>query len=160
MEYLGAWGDVAVWHPNVTFGGTFRGEDTNSDGFIMLDEISSLIVDTPFPPDFVVGCPPAGVDGIGPTDCKFSAFSYQIGGPLTFSAAYQITTGGYPLYEYSFWPEHSITMYPANLGDGYTYSFVDATTFDISSAVPEPSTYAMLLGGLGLISCAARWRKG
>jgi hypothetical protein len=42
-----------------------------------------------------------------------------------------------------------------NIFDGETWTRVDA----IVSAVPEPSTYALMLAGLGLIGCAARWRK-
>jgi hypothetical protein len=43
-------------------------------------------------------------------------------------------------------------------GQGASFRF-DGVYTDVAAAVPEPSTYAMLLAGLGLVGAIARRRK-
>ena len=53
---------------------------------------------------------------------------------------------------------HTITNTSDNAITGYLYSYVSVsgTSYASTSPVPEPSTYAMLLAGLCLITCASR----
>lgn len=153
---MNASGEIHAWHPAMTYGGTFRGEDIDSDSVIRLDEISSLRMTSS--PDFVVGCPAAGIGVAGASDCHLSNFTYHVGGELAFSASYQISDNGDPLHHFSFSPPYGMTWEPTHLGDGYEYRITENTTFQIT-AVPEPATCAMMLGGLGVLGFAARRRK-
>ncbi|GGY38255.1 PEP-CTERM sorting domain-containing protein [Pseudoduganella albidiflava] len=146
--------ELIAWYPNITYSGTFRGEDIDHDSVIRLDEISSLRM-TDYHPDFVVGCPAAGPSVVGPSDCMLTSFTYELGGDLAFSAAYQISDRGDSYHWFGFSPPYGMSWEPAHHGDGYEYRITDDTIFQIA-AVPEPASWIMLLSGLGLVVATIR----
>lgn len=144
--------------------GSFSGHDTNSDGYVDKDEITSFFLNGM---DYL-GCAGNSNDYY---HCGTEKFQYQIGGGLEFSAGERgddpegaFRSGHYYMsgeqeFDYSFTPFSS--SYNAYLWTGQT-------AFNINSAVvlgapalsvPEPGTWAMLATGLLLVTGMARRRQ-
>ena len=87
---------------------------------------------------------------------------------LTIYALVAGSPSGPALMQYSGGPTHAITLLPATFGSGdYRLSFGGTTsggggesgTLSFFAAVPEPSTWAMMLLGFGGIGFAMRRRR-
>jgi hypothetical protein len=137
-----------------TLTGSFAGHDANGDGTVARNEISSLILNGY---DYV-GCESQSNDF---WKCGAEAFSYTPGGALEFTAgqggadpegwvgAGHYYVAGEQEYGFDFRPGQFNT---------WAYQWAPETTFAIS-AVPEPATWAFLLGGMPLAAWAARRRQ-
>lgn len=91
----------------------------------------------------------------------------QINGGLTLDGTFNVTAragfglGTYDLIDYT----GALTNNVLDIGSapaGYTYAIDLSTAGQVNlvvSAVPEPSTYALALGGFGLLLCAQRARR-
>jgi hypothetical protein len=91
-------------------------------------------------------------------DRPFS-FTYGTAFDGTFGLDLHVSLGAYAVGDYML-----VTDSEGNLQEYYTYAYALAGMKDVVltvqvSAVPEPATYAMLLGGLGAIAWVARRRK-
>jgi len=102
--------------------------------------------------------------GVPGTAQGFFANVASVGGDLNFSAAnlngamLPITNMGAFSGSLFFMTPASGTLVLTIMGtDKGTASY--AGTLDVSTPVPEPATYGMLLGGLTLLAAAARRRK-
>lgn len=149
------------WSPLATIKGDFKGEDLNGDDIITLDEISRLGIDAGGGRSELIGCPGTAWNTGGLTNCSISAFSYVKGGDLTLRVGGEWTSSG-SIYSYKSW---------SMPGGGYSSSSNDVccgnswanatpeTTFTMTAAVPEPSTWAMLGAGLLMTAGAVRRRQ-
>jgi len=92
--------------------------------------------------------------GSGTTPDDFDTLLLTIGGEFAFPAQWQqwsagLTVEGEGRFAFRY------------LGDASTLSYVGLDTVRVVTAVPEPSSYLMLLGGLGALGASARrLRKG
>ncbi|WP_170300159.1 PEP-CTERM sorting domain-containing protein [Pseudoduganella buxea] len=145
-----------------TISGSFSGSDSNRDGVLDKSEIFSLVLNGM---NFVA----CAADSNANYHCGTDVFNYRIGGALQFEAGlfgydnegysgggYSFTSGKSEI-DYSYSPNHY--MRNARL-------WTDATHFSITPAwsgsvlpVPEPSTWSMLLIGMGFASFAAIRRR-
>lgn len=142
------------------FYGSFSGSDSNADGIISLDELTSLNSD--------------GYSFIEPGDggclanwtpylrCEIGSFNYKLTGELDYALHHwgndeyvmgwygSVRTGDRFIYG----------SYSDVRSSESTYLWSDRTTFTISPApVPEPGTLPMALAGLALVGLAARRAK-
>ncbi|WP_107141506.1 PEP-CTERM sorting domain-containing protein [Pseudoduganella armeniaca] len=143
-----------VFLPDRQLHGSFTGADGNGNGILERLEITSLILNGK---DFVA-CEPDSNDYY---ICGAQAFSYTLGGALSFKAGeygsdpegwvggghYFIAGDGE--YMYSYRPSHD---------ERRAWLWTDKTGLVIASPNPEPSTWAMLGGGLLVTAWAARRR--
>ena len=137
-----------------TLTGSFAGHDDDGDGTVSRAEITTLFLDGY---DYV-GCQGQSNDF---WKCGTEAFSYTPGSALQFTAgqggadpegwvgAGHYYVAGQQEYGFSFHPNQFHT---------WSYQWTPETTFTIS-AVPEPASWAFLLGGMPLAAWAARRRK-
>ena len=150
------------WAPNATIKGYFRGDDLNNDNIISRNEIERFGI------RFGAGavaeltvCPERDSSVSGYTGCRIDSFSYAIGGTLSFDAAVEYSSNA-SVYNYYYWdmPTKGYSNFSADICCG-SQSFVPTadTRFSIITAVPEPSTWAMLGGGLLIAAGAARRRS-
>lgn len=110
------------------------------------------------------------------TQYKFSFLYDGGGGGSTTQIAYslgsllsgKVLTGSMDVYDGTPWRTFSTNFTPTISGTetlnfmpngAYSGGFIDAVQISQVSAVPEPSTYAMMLAGLGLLGFAQRRRK-
>ena len=84
--------------------------------------------------------------------------STAVGTPQTFLETSNSTANGtWGTLSYGSTPITSITILPTSgVNSTFAYGF-DNVTFT-PSGVPEPSTWFLLLAGLGLLGCVNRWR--
>jgi len=122
-----------------TLAGSFEGSDIDGDGTLQALELASFVA-------MYTGAPPAtatfAIDAIGAGD----QFSFVLAtGDLSFSVSDSLNrsiSGG-------------TSVFSSVVGN----DFVDAGGSLLVSAVPEPATAALLLGGLGLLATRRRGRK-
>jgi hypothetical protein len=143
--------------------GSFTGGDTNGDGVIGREEISSF---------FINGTNYLNCGGGEYYQCGTDSFTYRIGGALNFIAGASGSdpegyAGGIHYFQTGDreWEYHYT---PVSVSET-SHRWTDETAFTISSgimsgadvpAVPEPGTWAMLASGLLLVSAAgARARR-
>lgn len=149
FSYVGAlrsydWPGSELWLSDYQINGSFTGEDKDHNGVLSLTELSSLKIE---------GTDINASDYVpqGNCDCSLQLFNFKLKEQsLFFAAGYQsgvssfITSSG--VYVSSGHNEH------------LNYYFEDDTVFTLT-AVPEPSTYAMMGAGLLGIAVAQRRRK-
>lgn len=85
--------------------------------------------------------------------CYFD-FSYTPGNPLVFSSYAAVYHGSEFIYEFNYYTNNEMSW-------GYEPFYfgrleVGPETIVTLAQVPEPSTYAMLAAGLGLLACSRR----
>jgi hypothetical protein len=138
-----------------TVSGRFGGVDLNHDNKIELSELNELVIDGR---DFLT----CGVIDYSHR-CSLSAFSYVLGGKLSFTAERNDS------WDYGDWADSTGAKYFADsyverqyfspyVGLVWNEFFTSRTTFTIT-AVPEPQTYAMLAAGLALLIGAGKWKR-
>lgn len=129
------------------FSGYFVGNDDNLNGMFETAEVSDFVVD--------------GAHFVGPQatcDRCFLSLNYTPGGSLVFNSGREdYATADGVFYYYNYYNNNGMSwgfdgFYSRRLEVG------PETTVTITQ-VPEPTTYAMLLGGLSLLGFAARKRK-
>jgi hypothetical protein len=81
-------------------------------------------------------------------------FAGYAGDTLLYALDVNSSTAGPTLVSFSQWDK--LTRVVVSDGDGSAQSALDNITID---AVPEPATYAMLLGGLAVLAAAARRQR-
>lgn len=81
-------------------------------------------------------------------------FEGYVGNVLTYSLDVHATTAGPTFVSFDDW--NNLNMVVMSDGDGSLHSVVDNITV---SAVPEPGTYAMLLGGLAMLGAVSRRKR-
>jgi len=101
----------------------------------------------------ISGCGGSGANGLAATDASRSSDGNQI----TFDFGTPLTAGEYSANLQIFASASSFIDPPAFFTDVSGNSFsIDV----VAPALPEPSTYALMLAGLGALGFAARRRKG
>lgn len=149
--YTGFVNDGA-FNPHVKYGGSFSGRDLNNDGVLTKNELTSMVV---LDVDYTK-CT------AGP-DCTLD-FSFDYKNGLSIAAHYYDDNAPY----YETWSQRTFKT-----GDyAYRYAanrvsipfsrldyFSPQTQLQVLSAVPEPSAYAMMGLGLGLVALAAMCRR-
>lgn len=151
---------TGILDPNYRVSGSFTGEDTNHNGWLERDELTSLnLASTMMSSRDYMLCGMIWEPGV---QCSVNSFSYQIGHGLFINTRMD--------YHDEFGMHYSGTSFNSQVSD-YNYAFspwdsfskemqiVPQTRVEITAAVPEPETYAMLGAGLLLLSAAARRRK-
>lgn len=140
--------------PDRILTGSFTGQDSNGDGTFSRAEITSLVLNGY---DFVA-CQSLSNEY---WTCGAEAFSYTRGGKLEFTAGQGGTDPerwrGAGHYYVAGQQESGFDFRPGEFNI-WAYEWTPQTTFTISPA-PEPSTWALLLGGMPLLGWAARRRK-
>ncbi|NHZ79710.1 PEP-CTERM sorting domain-containing protein [Massilia sp. CCM 8695] len=144
-------GDTTKWDPAANIKGTFSGTDSNGDGKLVFSELSLLQV--------------GGFDYVGCSWGKCGSdytFSYTPNGQLDFNVSrYSNDPEGYVFWStvYETGASADFKTYTLGTPSGASYVWTPQTTLSITSAVPEPSTYAMLVAGSLLVGGAARARR-
>lgn len=144
-------GNTTKWYPTATIKGTFSGTDSNGDGKLVFSELSLLQVD--------------GFDYVG---CSWGTclsdytFSYTPDSQLDFKVRrFSNDPEGYVFWStvYETGVRADFTTSTLGYPSGSIYSWTPQTTLSITAAVPEPSTYAMVMAGLLLVGAAAYVRR-
>ncbi|MFD1786523.1 PEPxxWA-CTERM sorting domain-containing protein [Sphingomonas floccifaciens] len=78
------------------------------------------------------------------------------GSTQVFSETFNVVSSGPTLRNFSFAPITSFTWVSPNNSDGLGHIAIDNFTFNAASAVPEPTTWAMMLIGFGFIGWSLR----
>ena len=140
-----------LFHAERKVNGSFIGGDWNANGIVERSEITSLVLNGV---DYVICEPATNAYYV----CSIEAFTFSTAGGLTFTAGERgkdpegLVGGGHYFvagegeYHYRFRP---------GFEENYSYRWTPETTFTIT-AVPEPSTWAMLGAGLLLTAAAVR----
>lgn len=143
-----------VFLPDRILTGSFVGQDSNRDGTYSRTEITSLVLNGY---DFVA-CQNQSNQY---WSCGTDAFSYTPGKALVFTAGQGGTDPegwvGAGHYYVAGKQESGFDFRPGEFNI-WAYEWTARTTFTIS-AIPEPSTWALLLAGMPLAAWAARRRK-
>lgn len=84
-------------------------------------------------------------------------FGYNDGYPKTVIHEYDLDAA--VLASINLTGQLNISINRNGSGDFYGFDYLKLNDFPITSAVPEPETYAMMLAGLGLMGVVARRRK-
>jgi len=135
--------------------GAFVGSDLNGNGSLDGSEISSFMVDG-------VQYANCANPGIPYFSCGLSDFSYKQGA-LKFGTWMKssdpegFVSRGSVIKTYD--QEYRYLVTPTGVTDS-TMRWTSDTRFELTSAVPEADTYAMLLAGLACLGVAARRRRG
>ncbi|WP_338758702.1 PEP-CTERM sorting domain-containing protein [Massilia sp. METH4] len=154
FQYRGFYDSVnETFLPDRELTGSFVGHDSNGDGTLVLDEISSFMLNN-F--DFVdcrnLGNPyyKCGMDGFTYSDgaLYFTAGISSTDPEGLVGGGHYFTTGDRE-YRYEYTPNHIRE---------WEYRWTDQTRLTISPA-PEPSTWALLLAGVPLTVLAVRSRR-
>ncbi|NIA00401.1 PEP-CTERM sorting domain-containing protein [Massilia sp. CCM 8734] len=144
-------GETTKWDADANIKGTFSGTDSNGDGKLVFSELSLLQV--------------GGFDYVGCTwgTCLSDyTFSYTPNGQLDFKVSrYSNDPEGYVFWStvYESGTSAEFMQYALGSPSGARYAWTPQTTLSIAAAVPEPSSYAMVLAGLLLVGVAARVRR-
>lgn len=149
------------FNPDLTYTGSFAGVDANNDNIIGLGELTSLIISG----QQFAGCTGTPTNG---ASCTVNSFSFSAAGGLQLSALRSYTwkdewSNSYDTTTYSYVSGDRISWshYGQGSDDWQDFQFTAQTIETITnvSAVPEPSTYAMLGAGLMLLGVTARRRQ-
>jgi hypothetical protein len=133
--------------PGSGFSGFFVANDNNGDGILKTDEVSDFAIDRMH----FVG-PQATCDV-----CQLS-LNYTPGGVLRFNSSSIDYTADNRLFFY--YNDYSNSGMSWGFDGFYSRSLeVGPETIVTITQVPEPTTYGMLLGGLGFLGFVARKRK-
>lgn len=162
-----SWTGFSIWpdinYPNLTFNGTFSGNDANHDGKIELGELSELTIGD----NTLTNC-----GNSASYICSIDAFSYVLGGKLNLNATHKTYFG---LPGTDGWSSKSITYIAGNTiqvvdNAQHFYSEVDymftpdtvVSIIPVLAPVPEPGSLAMLMAGVFMLSSTLRrkQRKG
>lgn len=148
---------TGMFEPDYVIFGSFSGTDTNHNQTIDADELTQIEVSTS---SKYLSC----TSGSSTYYYCGMSFSYQPGTQqLSFSFLHTTTDPEGWRNTYS-----SVTTGVAYIEAIYfpwrtqedDYNWTGQTVFAVSGPVPEPGTYAMLLGGLALLACVARRKRG
>lgn len=150
-QYLGE------WRPDRQLTGSFRGEDIDRDGKLVLSELTALNVNGDFIP-----CP----DDIGiPFSCTVQSFSYSQGGLEFTGYTFMHDEAVSWTHFYDLGKQYSqYTSNPTGTGE-YTIEWTADTKFSINGPtlpVPESSQALLLaagLAGLGGVRALKRGRR-
>ncbi|WP_338770640.1 PEP-CTERM sorting domain-containing protein [Massilia sp. METH4] len=165
--------DTGIFDGSRSLNGSFSGRDMNRDGYLDRTEISSFFLNGT---DYI-GCASSSNEFY---KCGTDNFLYKIGGKLEFSAGFNSTdpeglfSGGH--YFTAGDRDLDYQMTPYSYAEA-SYLWTDETAFSIrrgakfqsralegsmamAMPVPEPGTWAMLAGGLLVVTGAARRRRG
>lgn len=156
---------TGVFDPQMSYSGTFTGEDLNLDGVVALDELIHFESQglRYLPKQIIIG---GGGCGSRFLRCHVNYFSFALTGDLNYS----VYSSGADEYYNRWWYSAAATGKYFLLGGGDTYSnqewedrynWSDQTRFYVyASSVPEPTVALMLPAGLALLYQArARRRK-
>lgn len=146
--------EAAQFLPDMTLSGSFTGSDTNGDGVLDRDELTSLTIGTQ---DYVACAASSNTT----YHCGADSFTFSPDSGLSFSVGEyggdaegwvgsgHIVTTGDAVYDYQFNPDTSTEHH---------LDWTEATSLNMMSAVPEPASYAMLVAGLAGIALYRRRR--
>ncbi|NHZ93236.1 PEP-CTERM sorting domain-containing protein [Massilia sp. CCM 8733] len=144
-------GETTKWNPAANIKGKFSGTDSNGDGMLVFSELSLLQVD--------------GFDYVG---CSWGTchsdytFNYTPNGQLDFKVRrFSNDPEGYVFWStvYETGASADFTTFTLGTPSGARYAWTPQTTLSIAAAVPEPSSYAMVLTGLLLVGVAGWVRR-
>ena len=138
--------------------GSFSGDDRNGDSILTRDELASFTIGGYDYVNF-----PNITTGNNQRQGELGSFEFRGGTQLNFSAGFTAFEDGAPLYWefYDFDKEGTSGYgYEGKYGPPIEWRTTRDTTLSVTSAVPEPSSIAMSLVGLGLVGLMARRRRG
>jgi hypothetical protein len=152
--------EAAVFLPEMQIAGSFTGTDLDADGILEIGELSSLTIGSM---DYV-----ACAAGSNPYyHCGADSFTFSPDRGLAFSLGEYgsdpegFHSGGHLIESGKLSYDYQITPY--NTAEHHLYWTADTTLSMLSaspvSPVPEAPGWAMLLAGLGAISCSCLLRR-